>query len=97
MGGPPIVLFWLGGQSGGPVVRANVIVFFALTTLFTVATLASRQLFAADALALSLLLLPAYAAGLAAGAGLFVHSRAAVFRRVVLSLIAAIALASLAL
>lgn len=95
--GPPIILFWLAGQDDGPVVRANVIVFFALTSVFTLATLASRDLFAAEAVVLAGLLLPAYAGAIGLGAYLFRRSRPERFRPLALGLVALIALASLGL
>ena len=97
IGGPPVILFWLGGQSDGPVVRANVIVFFFLTSIFSVSTLFARDLLTAQAVTLALVLLPAYTLAILVGAQLFRRTRAALFRRLALGLVALIAVASLAL
>ncbi len=97
IGGPPVILFWLGGQDDGPVVRANVIVFFFLTSIFSIATLLSRDLLTAEATTLALVLMPAYALAILSGAVLYRRTRAALFRRIVLALVALVAVASLAL
>jgi uncharacterized protein len=93
--GPPIVLFWLGGQSGAPTVRANIIVFFALITVVSGITYWWNGLFSARTLTLSIGLMPFYAAAVWLGARSFRLASDELFRWLALALIAVIAVASL--
>jgi len=68
LSGPPIVLFWLGGQSDAPVVRANIIAFFGLTTVVIGVSYWLNGLFTEDLLVRALALMPIYALALWAGA-----------------------------
>lgn len=93
--GPPIVLFWLGGESNAVTVRANIIVFFALITIVSGLTYWWNGLFSAHTLTLSIGLMPFYAAAVWLGARSFRLASEGLFRRLALALIAIIALASL--
>ena len=93
--GPPIVLFWLGGQSSAATVRANIIVFFALITVVSGLTYWWNGLFSARVLALSIGLMPLYAAAVWLGARSFRFASEVLFRWFALALIAIIAIASL--
>ncbi len=93
--GPPIVLFWLGGQSNVPTVRANIIVFFALITVVAGLAYWWNSLFSAHTLTLSIGLMPFYAAAVWLGARSFRVASEGLFRRFALALIALIAVASL--
>jgi len=93
--GPPIVLFWLGGESNAVTVRANIIVFFALITVVSGLTYWWNGLFTAHTLTLSIGLMPFYAAAVWLGARSFRLASEGLFRRLALALIAIIALASL--
>ena len=93
--GPPIVLFWLGGQSSAATVRANIIVFFALITVVSGLTYWWKGLFSAHVLTLSVGLMPLYAAAVWLGARSFRSASEVLFRWFALALIAIIAVASL--
>lgn len=93
--GPPIVLFWLGGQSSAATVRANIIVFFALITVVAGLTYWWNGLFSARTVTLSIGLIPLYAAAVWLGARSFRVAPEVLFRRLALALIAIIAVASL--
>ncbi len=93
--GPPMVLFWLGGQSGAVTVRANIIVFFAITAVVAGLTYWWNGLFLRRTLIVSIGLIPFYAAAVWLGARSFRHASEALFRRLALVLIAIIAVASL--
>lgn len=93
--GPPIVLFWLGGQLNVATVRANIIVFFAVTAVVSGATYWWNGLFSARTLTLSIGLMPFYAAAVWLGARSFRRISERVFRWFALALIALIAIASL--
>ena len=71
LSGPPVILFWLGGQNKAPVVRANILAFFGLMSVITGLTFWANDLFTADIGRHSLLILPVYALGIGAGALLF--------------------------
>ncbi|MFQ6024718.1 MAG: TSUP family transporter, partial [Acidiferrobacterales bacterium] len=66
--GPPLVLFWLGGQSGAATVRANIIVFFAITAVVSGITYWWNGLLSAHTLSVSIGLMPLYAAAVWLGA-----------------------------
>lgn len=93
--GPPVILFWLGGPSDASIVRANVIAFFALLALATVATFWANHLFTREVVALALVLAPVYAVSLWLGARAFKLVSERVFRNFSLGLIALVAIASL--
>jgi uncharacterized protein len=93
--GPPIVLFWLGGQSSAATVRANIIVFFAVISVVSGLTYWWNGLFSERTLTLSVGLIPFYAAAVWLGARSFHGTSDVLFRRLALALIAIIAVASL--
>jgi uncharacterized membrane protein YfcA len=93
--GPPLVLFWLGGQSDAATVRANIIVFFAITAVVSGATYWWNGLLSAHTLSVSIGLMPLYAAAVWLGVRNFRRASEAFFRWFALALIALIAVASL--
>lgn len=93
--GPPIVLFWLGGQSNAATVRANIIVFFAVIAVVSGLTYWWNGLFSARTLTLSIGLMPFYAAAVWLGARSFRLASEGMFRWLALALIAVIAVATL--
>ena len=95
LSGPPVVLFWLGGQSAAPTVRANMIVFLGISTAIAGAAYWWNGLFTTEQIARSALLLPVYAAAIWLGAHSFRHASESLFRRLAFGLIAFAALGSL--
>jgi uncharacterized membrane protein YfcA len=93
--GPPIVLFWLGGPAKHAAVRANLIVFFAFTSIIGGTSYASHGLLGRDLVILGLVLLPAYGVAMWAGAHLFGRASEATFRLFAYGLIALAAVISL--
>jgi uncharacterized membrane protein YfcA len=89
------VLFWLGGQSAAATVRANIIVFFAITAVISGLTYWWNGLFSAHTLTLSVGLMPFYAGAVWLGARSFRHASEVLFRRLALALIVIIAIVSL--
>lgn len=71
MSGPPVVAYWLGSGQNAALVRANLFSFFALTTLASGTAYALGGMITGEVGRLSLVLGPAYAAGLLTGARLF--------------------------
>jgi uncharacterized protein len=92
--GPPIVLFWLGGQSRSYTVRANVIVFLALTTVIAGITFAFHGLFKPLVVTQSLLLMPIYGGALWIGTQLFHRASDELFRRIAYLVISGAAVSS---
>lgn len=92
--GPPIVIFWLGGQSRSNTVRANVIIFFTAMTFVAGATYAAHGLFKAAVVYEALLLMPIYGFFLWVGTKLFRHASEALFRRIAYLVITGAAVSS---
>ena len=95
VGGPPVVAYWLGGAIPAATVRANIILYFFVSTLLTAATYFAGGLLTGTALGLALLTGPVYAAGLGLGARLFGRADERVFRRICYALIAVAAVLGL--
>jgi uncharacterized membrane protein YfcA len=88
IGGPPVVAYWLGGAAQAGAARASIILFFAASTVITIASYLAGGLLTQDVVKLSLVVAPGYGIGLWIGAQLFGHASDATFPRVALSLIA---------
>jgi uncharacterized membrane protein YfcA len=95
VGGPPVVVYWLGGSIAAATVRANLIVYFVLSTVLTVAAYLVGGLLSSEVLGAALVAAPVYGLGLWLGSRLFGLASDTVFRRACYSLIALSALASL--
>lgn len=97
MSGPAVVAYWLGSGQPSVLVRANLFGFFALVTLASGTAYAVGGLFTAEVGRLTLLLGPAYAIGLYAGARAFRGASDRHYRIAAYWVIAAAALLSLPL
>lgn len=95
IGGPPVVAYWLGGASPIGLVRANIILYFAISSALTGASYLITGLITSPVLALTLATTPFYGVGLYAGALLFGRTSEANFRRLSYGLIAMAAIISL--
>jgi uncharacterized protein len=87
-GGPPIVGYWLGRPIPSKIARANILLFFGASDLFSMVSYAASGLITWDSLKLSLLVGPIYAVGVAFGASLFGRASETVFRTICYALIA---------
>lgn len=96
-GGPPVVAYWLGRPIPSVVTRANIVLYFGATSIFTFASYLAGGLLTTDVLKLSLLIGPVYALGLFVGARMFGIASETLFRRICYSLIAMAGLISLPL
>src|SRR5215207_4367429 len=94
LGGPLIVLFWLGGPERAARVRSNIFAFFGAFSIVSLAGYWWSGLFTAPRLIGALSLLPLYAGAMALGSGLFDRSTDESYRRAALALCAAIAVAT---
>lgn len=95
VGGPPVIVYWLGSSRAMDIVRANIYAYFGLMTSCTLTLFFWRGLFTAEVLGLYLILLPSYGAGLLAGSRMFKFASPTTFRRIAYVLIAVSALSSL--
>jgi hypothetical protein len=93
--GPPVILFWLGGQAGAATVRANIIVFFALLAVVAWISFAVGGLVTREVVTTALLLIPVFAASIWLGARGFRRAGEGTFRTLALGIVALVALASL--
>src|SRR4051812_11554836 len=71
VGGPPIVLYWLGGQSSADIVRANIISYFAISSCIGFVSYLAGGLLVPALIGLSLVTGPVYALGLYLGSHMF--------------------------
>lgn len=97
IGGPPAVAYWLGGAASAAVVRANIILFFAISTVLTGAGHLWGGLITVQVLVLALMVAPVYSLALWLGSRMFSLAGERMFRRVCYAMIAAAALLSLPL
>jgi uncharacterized membrane protein YfcA len=93
--GPPVVAYWLGGETSPVMVRANIILFFFCTSVVATLSYLVAGLFDARVLALAAITAPGYALGMFIGSRMFGIASDRVFRRICFGLIAAAAVISL--
>lgn len=94
-GGPPVVSYWLGGATAAAAVRANIVVYFLISTALSFVSYLAGGLLTGAVIGLALVTAPAYGGGLLLGSRLFGLASEAVFRGICYALIAAAALAGL--
>ncbi|MBY5401903.1 sulfite exporter TauE/SafE family protein [Rhizobium leguminosarum] len=92
LGGPPVVAYWLGGKSDFTRVRANVVLYFSISSVFSAISYYVGGLFVPAVFALSAVILPSYAVGLYGGSKLFGLAEERTFRIACYILIAAAAI-----
>ncbi len=97
IGGPPIVVYWLGGIIPAVTVRANIVLYFAISSLITAVTYLAAGLIDMAVLLLTVLTAPFYGAGIYAGSRLFGLATERTFRRICFGLIAVAAIIGLPL
>jgi uncharacterized protein len=88
-GGPPIVGYWLGRPLPSVIARANIVLFFGASDLFSAVSYAATGLITFDAIKFALVVGPLYGAGVWFGASLFGKASETVFRSICYALIAA--------
>lgn len=97
VGGPPVVVYWLGGVMSAIMVRANFILYFAITTLFSTVAYIAIGLITREVLILAVIVAPLYALGLWAGGRMFGIASEITFRKVCYAMIAGAAIISMPL
>ena len=88
-GGPPIVGYWLGRPIASTIARANIMLYFGMSDIFSIASYTFAGLITLDALKFALVVGPAYGIGVWFGASLFGRASEKVFRAICYVLIAA--------
>jgi uncharacterized protein len=91
IGGPPVILFYFASPAGNMVGRASLIAFFLAIDTIGIANLSLQGLMSWEAVKLAALFLPALVAGVWVGARSFTRTDPALFRKVVLVIMAALA------
>lgn len=95
IGGPPVVSYWLGTDTDHAKLRANIILYFAASTVLSVIAYAWSGLMPAQVWKLALFAGPAYGLGIWGGTHMFRFASPAFFRSSSLALIAFAVLLSL--
>lgn len=95
VGGPPVVAYWLGAALDRTVVRANIILYFAISTVLSAVSYVWGGLITAEVLVLAVLVAPFYGLGLWGGSRMFGVASENTFRRVCYLMIGAAAILSL--
>jgi len=93
--GPPVIAYWLGGAIPVGTVRANLVLYFAISTVITTVSYLIGGIFVASVFAFALIVGPSYAFGLYLGSLLFGRASDQTFRRICYMMIGAAALISL--
>lgn len=93
--GPFTIVYWLGSPNPAAVVRANLMVFFALAGLVIVIAYVAQSLFTAQIIALTLLVAAPYVLTLFLGAWLFRGSSETLYRKIAYLIVGISALISL--
>jgi uncharacterized membrane protein YfcA len=88
VGGPPVVAYWLGGASDAARVRANIVLYFAISSAFVFASYTANGLLTTGIIGLALVTGPAYGIGIWFGSRLFGRASERLFRRTAYALIA---------
>jgi uncharacterized membrane protein YfcA len=95
LGGPPVILYWLGSPQAAAIVRANLLAYLVLLGLTLIANYAWHGLTTAQPIALAVMLWPVYILALIVGARWFRGSSDAGYRRIAYAIVALAALASM--
>ncbi|WP_026792148.1 sulfite exporter TauE/SafE family protein [Pleomorphomonas oryzae] len=88
VGGPPVIAYWLGGAIPANIVRANIVLYFEVSTTLTLLNYLWGGLFVSALVPLCLMTAPAYGLGLWGGSRLFGIASEMTFRHICLILIA---------
>jgi uncharacterized protein len=97
MSGPPIVAYWLGGAIEQKIVRANLILYFALATVLSATSYVIGGLLPLEVFLVAVIAGPGYGIGLSVGSRMFGIASEETFRRICFMLIAAAAIIGLPL
>ena len=93
--GPPVVSYWMAGPLPAATIRANLITFFAIATVGSVASYLVGGLFTAETLGYIAVVAPVYALAIWLGTRAFAFASDRTFRRIAYVMIALAAITSL--
>lgn len=93
--GPPVVTYWMAGPLPSAIIRANLITFFAITTVGSALSYYVGGLFTLEAVKYIVVIAPLYALAVWLGTRAFALASEASFRRLAYGLIAFAAITSL--
>jgi uncharacterized membrane protein YfcA len=88
VGGPPIIAYWLSRAISAETVRANVVLYFAIATVFSVVAYLVGDLLTTSVIGLAVMTGPIYGIGLYIGSRVFGLASETTFRRICFALIA---------
>jgi uncharacterized membrane protein YfcA len=88
IGGPPVVMYWLGTGLHHARIRANLIIYFAFLMWLAMAIFLAKGLVPGKVLWLGAAAAPSYAAGVYLGTAVFPLASPETFRRIAMGLIA---------
>ena len=97
MSGPPVVMYWMRDAATPAMIRASVILYFAVSDLIILASYLFGGLFTLQIVGLAVITGPVFGVGLWIGAHMFGFASETSFRRICYAMIAASALISLPL
>jgi uncharacterized membrane protein YfcA len=87
LSGPPVIVLWMSGPFPPLTIRANIFVYFAVTSTVAVIVYAVGGVFSRELIPVLVPMIPAYAVGLLLGSRFFKQADPKVFRRVAVTLI----------
>jgi uncharacterized protein len=93
--GPPVIIFWLGSRHTAAVARANLVAYFMIFVVISLAVYAGMHLLTPDVVALAAVLAPIHVAASMIGARLFTRASDRAYRRLGYAIVAASGLISL--
>jgi len=93
--GPPVIAFWVAGPFAPPIIRANLVTFFAITSISSFAAYAWNGFFTAETLKVIAAFAPVYALALFIGTRLFGKAPDRYYRRIAYAVIALAAITSM--
>lgn len=87
LSGPPVVALWISGPSSPTTIRANIFVYFGVTTVVAVVSYLIGGIFTAGLTSVLIPMIPCYAVGLFFGSRMFGKADPKVYRWVAVTLI----------
>ncbi|HMK78191.1 MAG TPA: sulfite exporter TauE/SafE family protein [Xanthobacteraceae bacterium] len=97
IGGPAVIAYWLGSQSPPAIIRANIILYFSISTAIALVSYFVGGVLTLTVVKLALVVGPVYGIGLFLGSRLFGVAHEALFRRICYALIVVAVVVSLPL
>jgi hypothetical protein len=87
LSGPPVVVLWISGPLAPQTIRANIFVYFGITSVVAAVSYFFADVFSRELVPVLVPMIPCYAVGLAIGGRFFGKADPKLFRRVAVALI----------